>query len=225
MAAINARKTAASCIEFLKTQTDTVVLFYSGGKDSLVLLDMLTPHFKVKLAFMYFVDELNHVEKYLKYAQHKYSVEYKKYPHWMVCQYYNDNFYRFHSEKKVPNIKLIDIENQARADFDCQWIVSGIKKNDSLNRRLMLGTYFMDCIDLKGHRAYPLSEWKKGDCLAYIKQKRLPMPVQYAKTNSSGVDLKPEVLLWCKKHEPEDYAKIIKQFPFAETLIIDNGNQ
>ncbi|MCA6489114.1 MAG: phosphoadenosine phosphosulfate reductase family protein [Chitinophagaceae bacterium] len=224
MAVANSQKVTVSCIDFLKTQTDTVILFYSGGKDSLVLLDMLTKHFTVKLAFMYFVDGLQHVEKYLHFAQKKYGVEFKKYPHWMLCQYFNDNYFRFHSDP-VPNIKLADIENQARRDFNCKWIVSGMKKADSLNRRLMLGTFFMHSIDLKGHRAYPLSEWKKADCLNYIKLHRLPMPVAYNSKNSSGMDLNADVLNWCKKNAPEDYKKILRQFPFAETIILNNGNQ
>jgi 3'-phosphoadenosine 5'-phosphosulfate sulfotransferase (PAPS reductase)/FAD synthetase len=217
---VKSQKLTVSCIEFLKTQTDTVILFYSGGKDSLVLLDMLTKHFTVKLAFMYFVDGLQHVERYLHYAQKKYGVEYKKYPHWMLSQYYNDNYFRFHSEP-IANIKLTDIEAQARLDFNCKWIVTGMKKADSLNRRLMLGTFFMGAVDLKGNRVHPLSEWKKADCLSYIKLHKLPMPVMYNKKNSSGMDLNPDVLNWCKINAPNDYKKIIEQFPFAETLIIE----
>lgn len=220
-------KSTLSCIEFLKTQTDSVILFYSGGKDSLVLLDLLTKHFKVKLAFMYFVDGLEHVERYLHFAQKKYGVEYRKYPHWMLCDYYNDNLLRFHRSKEVPRLKLGDIEEQAKQDFGIEWIITGMKKADSLNRRLMLGTFFMGSVDLKSKRAHPLAEWKKQDCLAYIRHRKLPMPIAYSKTNSSGVDLKPDVLAWCKKNAPGDYAKIIEQFPFAETLLIDteNGDQ
>ena len=61
-------KTTLKVIEFLKTQTDSVVLFYSGGKDSIVLIDILAKHFKVNLAFMYFVPGLEHIEKYITWA-------------------------------------------------------------------------------------------------------------------------------------------------------------
>lgn len=218
-------KSTASCIEFLKTQTDAVILFYSGGKDSLILLDLLTKHFKVHLAFMYFVDGLEHVEKYLHFAQKKYGVEFRKYPHWELSQYINDNYYRFHGAE-VPKFKLGDIETKARQDFGCDWIITGMKKADSLNRRLMMGTLFMNAIDLKARRAHPLAEWKKQDCINYIKLHKLPTPVAYNKKNSSGVTISEDVLRWCKKNAPRDYKRLIDAFPFAETLILDDdGDQ
>jgi len=214
-------KTTLKVIEFLKTQTDSVVLFYSGGKDSLILLDLLSKSgLKVNLAFMYLVEGLGHVEKYIDWAEKKYNVKSKRYPHFMLSQYFNDNFCRFH-EKKVPVIKLGDIETQARNDFNCDWIINGSKQADSLNRRLMLKTYFMNAINLDSKKAYPLSYWNKAMCLAYIKQHRLPMPINYGeKSNSSGVDLEYKCLKYLRDNYPDDYEKILKVFPFAETLII-----
>ena len=90
----------------------------------------------------------------------------------MLSQSFNDNQFRFHAETISP-IKLADIENKARIDFKCEWIVYGTKQNDSLNRRLMLRQMFMNSIDLKTKRAYPLTDWNKNQCLAYIKAKKL----------------------------------------------------
>jgi len=200
-------------------------LFYSGGKDSLILLDLLSKSdLKVNLAFMYLVKGLEHVEKYCDWAEKKYKVECRKYPHFVLSQYFNDNFLRFH-EKPVPIIKLGDIEAQAKKDFNCDWIITGIKQSDSLNRRLMLGTYFLKAINLDAKRAYPLSEWSKSMCLSYIKQNRLPAPIEYTKgSKSSGVDLNFDCLSYLKLNYPKDLEKIIKVFPFAEVQIL-NGSQ
>ena len=208
-----------STIEYIKQETDSVILFYSGGKDSIVLLDILTKHFKVNLVFMYFVPELEHIEKYVTWAEKKYNVKVKKYPHWMLSQYFNDNYFTFHYNNEVPNIKLGDIENKAKIDFNCEWIINGAKKSDSLNRRLMLKTYFMQSINLSSKKAFPLSDWKKGDCLSYIKQKKLPMPISYGTGKSNGADLNLEFLTFCKEKYPNDYRKIINQFPLAETIL------
>lgn len=211
-------KTTLKVIEFLKTQTDSVVLFYSGGKDSIVLLDVLSKHFTVNLAFMYFVPGLEHIEKYVRWAENKYNVKCNKYPHWMLSQSFNDNYYRFHSEPISP-IKLADIENKVRADFNCDWIVSGVKQNDSLNRRLMLRQMFMEAIDLNHKKVYPLTDWSKQQCLTYIKSKNLPKPIAYNNKNSSGADLDKDFLIFCKEKYPSDYKKILIQFPFAETIL------
>lgn len=216
---MNPMKHTLSVLDFLKSQTDNVILFYSGGKDSLVLLDILSKYFKVNLAFMYFVPELYHIEKYISFAEKKYDVRCIKYPHWMLSQYFNDNYFRFHQKEPIPNIKLYDVINKAKSDFGCQYVVMGMKKADSLNRRLMLNTYFMEAINLDSRTYYPLSNWKKADCIAYIRQKRLPFPISYSVSNSSGMDLNKEVLLWLRKNEPNDYEKVLKQFPFAESII------
>ena len=213
-------------IEELKKQTDKVVLFYSGGKDSIVLLDLLSRHFKeVNLLFMYFVKGLEHIEKYVTWAEKKYNVKVKKVPHWILSRMYNESYYRLHTAQKVPNVKLIDIENAAKKHFDCEWIVTGMKKNDSLNRRLMLNTWYMGAINLKSKRACPLSNWRKNDCLYYIKQNKLPMPISYDSKNSSGAALTPEFLTYCKTHYPKDYEKVLQQFPFAEVILINFNNE
>jgi 3'-phosphoadenosine 5'-phosphosulfate sulfotransferase (PAPS reductase)/FAD synthetase len=226
IAKINPLSKTLSVINYVKSQTDSVILFYSGGKDSIVLLDILTKHFKeVNLVFMYFVKDLEHIEKYITWAEKKYNVKVKKYPHWMLSQYFNDNYYRLHSTEKVANIKLIDIETKAKKDFGCEWIFNGMKKADGLNRRLMLKTWFMEAINLKSKRACPLTDWKKGDCVQYIKQFKLPMPIAYNKKNSSGADLNADFLLFCKEKYPKDYEKVLKQFPFAEVILINNANK
>lgn len=171
---------------------------------------------------MYLVDNLEHIEKYLIWAKKKYNVEYKKYPHFMLPTYFNNSYYKLHNNKKVPNIKLADIEEQAKQDFNCQWVVYGSKKSDSLNRRLMLKTYLLEAINLETKKIYPLTDWKKEHCLKYIKANKLPMPISYGHENSksSGVGIDAQTLLFCKKYYPNDYEKILKVFPFLEVTII-----
>lgn len=216
-------KHTESALEFLRGQTDSVILFYSGGKDSMILLDLLSKKgFKVHLVFMYLVDGLEHIEKYIDWAEKKYKVPSLRIQHWMVSHYFRDNYFRFHTETEAPLLKLGDIEEKAREHFGVEWILNGSKQSDSMNRGLHLRTLFLHSIEPKTKHCYALSSWKKADCLAYIKQNRLPTPVNYGMgTKSSGVDLNADVLNWLKVHYPEDLKKILKVFPLAETLIID----
>lgn len=217
----NPLKHTVSVLDFLRLQTDTVILFYSGGKDSLVLLDILYKNeFKIYLAFMYFIPDLYHIEKYIDWAVQKYQVYIKKYQHWMISHYFNDNFFRLHTEVKMPIITLSDIEKRVKLDFKCEWVINGCKQNDSLHRRIMLRQLFLESIELKSHRVYPLSKWSKQNCIQYIKQYRLPVPINYGSaTNSSGLDLKADILRWVQKNYPDDLVKILNVFPLAETLL------
>ena len=227
---LTATGVTSECLKFLKSQTSEVILFYSGGKDSITLLDILIKNgFKVHCAFMYFVKDLDHINKYLNYARTKYGVEVAEFPHFMLSQYLNDNYYRFNSDKKVPNIKVGDIENLARKHFNCEWIVSGSKASDSMVRAFMMKQYLLNSISLNTKHAYPLSQWKKGDVLAYMKLNRLPMPITYEQKNkkSSGLELDGEILLYLQKNYPNDLKKILEVFPLAELLIkdLENGKE
>lgn len=212
----------SECLNFLKSQTSEVILFYSGGKDSLTLLDILTKKgFKVNCVFMYFIKDLEHINKYLNYARIKYNVEIKEYPHFTLSQYLNDNYYTFHGNREVANNKIEDIENAARAYFNCEWIVSGIKAADSMVRGFMMKQYLLNSISENTKKAYPLSQWKKAHVLAYLKLNKLPMPITYEYKNkkSSGLELNGEILLYLQKNYPNDYKKILEVFPLADILI------
>lgn len=48
--------------------------FYSCGKDSEVLLDLMAPHFKeIVCVFMYFVKGLDHIDNYLRAVKARYA--------------------------------------------------------------------------------------------------------------------------------------------------------
>lgn len=214
----------SDCLNFLKSQTSEVILFYSGGKDSLCLIDLLTKAgFKVNCCFMYFVKDMEHINKYLNWARVKYKVEILELPHFALSQYINDNYYRLHSNTTVPTMKQSDVEDAAKTHFNCEWIVSGAKASDSMVRNFMMKSYLLNSISENTKHAYPLSAWKKGDVLAYLKMNRIPMPISYDQKNtrSSGLDLKGDVLYWLKNNYPNDLKKILEVFPLAEVLIQD----
>ena len=59
--------------------------------------------------------------------------------------------------------------------------------------------------------------WTNKDCLSYIKLHKLPEPLKLgSKRGSSGINFRPETILYIKKHYPEDYKKIIKEFNLIE---------
>lgn len=162
---------STTALQFVRKRTDSVILFYSGGKDSIVLLHMLSSVFKrVYCVFMYFVEDLEHQQPLLIYPNRYPNVELIQLPHWMISHYYKNAYYRFHRpDEKVPLLNLGDIEQQARIKTGARWVVNGAKQSDGLNRNLMLGTLKFNCINEKSARIYPLALWKKADVVAYMK--------------------------------------------------------
>lgn len=206
-------------IERISDRTDTALLFYSGGKDSMVTLDLIAPYFKkIICVFMYFVKDLEHVNRYLNWARARYkNIEIEQVPHWnLSCILRGGLFCVPNPNQKL--LKLMDIEKAMRLRYGVYYTFYGMKKADSMNRRLMLNGY--ENYEDKG-KVYPLADWSQKDILAYMRQKKLPMPIRYSKNASGGVGFNKECYLWMRDNAPEDLRKCLKAFPMSEKLLVD----
>ena len=205
------------CLEVSK-QTDSVIVSFSGGKDSLVLLSLCKKYFKnVQAFFLYIVKDLDYFETKLKYAEKKFDIRIKQYPHPELSRYLRNGICTFDAYE-TPPLSWNDIEDIARKDFQIDWIASGWKKTDSLQRRAALSTFRCEGIIDKSKKFFPLSNWNDSMVISYLRLHKLPIP----KTNTKGqfeVSLIYKPLKFMKENYPKDYQKILEQFPFAETII------
>lgn len=211
--------TTQDSIARIRKQTDTALLFCSLGKDSIVLLDLIAPRFrKVICVFMYFVKGLEHVERWVRWAEHRYqNVVFDQIPHWnltyilrcgMLCP-------------PNPSVRLMrfrDVIDASKLKHNLPYVFIGMKMCDSMNRRLMLRGYKENLYENKG-LVYPLAEWTNRDILAYMKQHNLPEPVRYGKKMSNGIGFNEDCLLWMRERFPEDLQKFYKVFPLAERIV------
>lgn len=224
---ISPAKHTAIVLNYLRSKTSEVILFYSGGKDSLVLLDLLAPVFdKVYCVFMEFLPDLRHVQPGIEWVKRYPNAELIKLPHWMTSYYLKHNYFCFPQiNTKTKAFKQRDIEIKAQKITGCDWIVFGHKKADSMNRLLMLRGYQFDAINEKGKKVYPLANWSKKLILSYIDVKQLYNPIQYSHKNAHGVDLNLDVFLWLREHYPDDLERIYKVFPFSKTILYEYDNR
>ena len=197
------------------------MLFCSFGKDSLVLLDMLYPKFKrILCVFMYFVKGLDHIERWIKWAQAKYpNAEFVQVPHWNLTYILRSGLYCV-ANPNVRVMKLADVVKAMRLKYGIGYCFLGMKKADGMNRRLMLKGYEESYYENAG-LVYPLADWTQKDILAYMKQHNLPSPIRYSLKASSGVGFNEDCLLWMRENYPQDLAKIYKVFPMAERVLFE----
>lgn len=213
-------------IKTLSTKTERVILFHSGaGKDSIALLNMLSPYFKeIVCVYMYMVKDLEHINRYIQWAE-------KKYPN---CRFIQTPHYAYYNNKKLgmygtEQIKYSEwnvakINEKIQEQTGIEWTVMGFKKNDSMNRRLMLNSYPDSMTSEKGRKLYPLSDWNNKQVLAYIQKNRLIEPINYGQANrrSSGTDIEDIAFLtWMRKNYPNDLKKTIAEFPDCERLLFE----
>lgn len=217
--AVHTKKT----MDFVREKTNEVLVFYSGGKDSLVMLDYARKNFdRVVCVFMYFVKGLEHIEKYLRYAASFPNVEVVQFPHWILSTIHKEGIYC----KPTPSqklLKLSDVVKAAKNQTGIDWIFMGMKQSDSMNRRLMLRSYTLESINEKSGIVYPLSRWSKGDVLSYIKINQLPMPINYGvkQSKSSGMVFSEATFLFLRKKYPQDLEKIYTAYPMSRQILFE----
>lgn len=221
---------AIEIIKEVKKQTDSVILFHSlSGKDSITLLDLLYPRFKrVVCVYMYVVKDLRHQGRYLAYAKERYpKAQWLQVPHYGLLSDIKSGYLGHQCNPKQRQYTLAQLTDLVRERTGVEWACFGSKKADSLNRRLMLGTYRLEGICDKTKKFYPLSSYVNRDVLRYIQRKGLIEPENYDGVGqSAGIDVGDTgYLLWLRKNYPDDLQRVYHDYPFAERLIFEYDHE
>lgn len=216
-------------IELLRLETDTVILFHSGtGKDSIMLLDLLSKAFKkVHCVFMYIVPDLQYEQRYIDWAQKKYpNCTFIKTPHYAVYSFIKHGYLGIEKDTTQTKTSIKKIDAKIRKKLSINWSVYGFKKQDGITRRIMLNQ-LPDGINRKTQKAYPLKDLTNSEVLNYIKENCLIPPFNYGTLKpSSGCDIStPEFLAYLRDKYPEDLKKVHKQYPFTKITLFKYDNK
>lgn len=200
----------------IKTQSrvaDSVIVGFSGGKDSIVTLDLCFKYFKrVVPFFMYLVPELEFQEKTLKWYENKYNTEIIRIPHFEVSEFLKYGSFTV-ADWNVDVVGIKDTYSYMRETTGIHWIAAGERCADSIVRNAMIKK--SGSVDYKRGRFYPLAYWKKQEVLEYIKYKKLYLSPEQRKIGFSFRSLAGCELSIIKEMYPKDYEKILKVYPFA----------
>lgn len=190
------------------------LISYSGGKDSMVVLDMASRVFSSVIPFyMYIVPGLRCVEAPLQWARDKYGIEIQQYPHWLLSRFLQDGIYcnPYYQFDKIPRLSIGDINAIAREDTGYDLVMDGQRKADGPRRGLLLSKH-------QAHTEHPLKDWNTYHVYAYMKIYKLEIP-DSAEADQSGIDLSEKTLLWLHEKYPDDLQRMIRMFPFCEVPI------
>ena len=193
-----------------------VLVSYSGGKDSLVVLDMTVKHYgaeNVEAFFMYFVPDLDYSRAICGYAEERWGIRVHQAQHWNVTDMLREGVF-CQERPDCPTIKVRDVEEAMRAKTKKHWIGLGYRKQESLERRGMLVKDWPSGIGRKRGGFAPIAEWSTKDVLAYVRRERLALH-RIGSTISTGVGLDPETMWHMREHWPDDYRRILRVFPYA----------
>lgn len=198
--------------------SDSCLVAFSGGKDSLVVLDLCRRTFKRVVCFhMYFIPGMKCMENAMAYAKERWQVEVLYYPHWVLFKalrcgaYCNEGYWK----DDLPDFALHDIYLWAMKETGIPLIATGAKKADSLWRR----RYFYLARSWEAEWLfYPIKEWMKRDVLAYLSAHDIPIP-DADNSTASGIDLATSSILWLHDKHPADFALMERWFPYVRACV------
>lgn len=196
---------------------DEVIVSFSGGKDSVVVLDLCMRYFKrVHAFFMYQVPGLSFQEATLRWYEAHYGIQIHRLPHPELAEWLRLGLFR-HEDWSVPAISFNDLYHYARVTTGAHWIAAGERIADSIWRRAMMKR--SGSVDAKRGRFFPLMYWRKEDVQRYIAQRRLKVSPESRYLGHSFRSLEPEEMFLTRLHYPADYRKIERWFPFVGAAV------
>lgn len=206
-----------STVELLKSlrvADEAVLVAFSGGKDSLVVLDLCSRVFSRVVAFyMYFVPGLSFIEEQLAAASKRWSCEILQYPHRSFIDAIKGGVFcnNYHSFDDLPSWKPKDIYNLVSMDTGIKLVCTGAKEADFWQRKSMLKKEILPGV-------HPLQKWNKFDVMAYLKHHNIPLP-ECSGRMATGVDLSAPSILWLHDTHRSDFEKLCEWFPYAEAVV------
>jgi sulfate adenylyltransferase subunit 2 len=211
-------------IRSIREKTDTAVLYYSaGGKDGIALLDMLAGVFnKVICYYMYLIPDLDHVQPYIRWAENHYkNVEVCQIEHFQRDYYISCGFFR-EPDNSVKPRKIGEIEQAVREETGIKYGFSGMKGVDGYMKRMRLKKFAKSGYITDKGMVYPLALWTNKEVLQYIRQRGLIQPFIYdSNAISQGFTIDLTTMLLMRSKYPNDYKRILEEFPYSEKLIFD----
>ena len=204
-------------IRTMSTMTDAVIVGFSGGKESIVVLDLCMKHFKrVVPSFMYYIPGVSFQEKQLRWYEDKYGIEIIRIPHFELSSLLRYGTFR-NIDLTVPVLGLNDIYEWMRFTYGIYWIAAGERSGDSVVRGAMIK--HSGSIDDKRGRFFPVAWWTKKEILDYIHFKKLYLGADSRTFGTSFEGVTTRSFIYLKEHYPSDYERALQIFPLAEGAI------
>lgn len=205
---------AESLLSAIKRQaefTDSVIVSYSGGKESVIILDLCTKFFKEVHAFrMTYVDGLSFEDVQDARVKSQYGIDVYRVPHFELSRLLKYGVY-CKPNPELPLIKINDIYKHVRNVFGVKWIAAGERAADSVVRRARMMQHG-SIYEARG-RFFPLAYWKKAHVMKYLQETRLLLSPESKVLGASFAGPVERDMPLLKKHFPDDYAKILEVFP------------
>jgi phosphoadenosine phosphosulfate reductase len=211
----------------LAESNDHINVAFSGGKDSLAVMELCCRTFKKVSAFHFFiVPNTSLIGRYLDLARTRWNVEVAQLPSDSFCMALRDGLfcnpapafegYKERSLKEVYQHCLFAMNGTTEG-----LVATGMKNSDGLKRR----QFFANIDPANGGNDFwkqvhhPLKHWSKAEVLQLLKDSNIPIPAAAKGAVTTGIGLGHDELCFVHDHAPEDFAVIRAWFPYVDAVI------
>lgn len=215
-------------IRAMQDETDTVLMSFSCGKDSIAAWLTIRPYFKkIVPYYLWLVPGLSFVEDSLRYYEDYFGTHIIRLPHPSFWRMLNN--FMWQSPERCQVIEAARMPNYDYDDMnrliiereglpDTTFCVSGVRAVDSPVRWSTMKKH--GAINWNRRYFYPVWDMRKDELIRLIERNHINLPVDYAMFGRSfdGVDyrfLKP-----LREYYPADFEKLIEWFPMANLEIM-----
>ena len=227
-----------------------VIVACSGGKDSIAALSVCREYFAdVRAFFMYLVPDLGFQERYLAYIERRFELPpILRVPNApLLAQFFRRPRFRHPTEAsvKAPRIQYREVYAYVRKKINEQaaigqggeggpggagqepflWIATGERAVESVQRNAMIRQ--CNAISDKRQVFFPLGYWNTSMVFSRLKTERVALAPEYGvlgHSHSFGSLFEDEIEA-IRQTWPEDYAKILRQFPLLAAYQTRRGGK
>lgn len=211
----------------IREQTDTILLAFSCGKDSIGTWLECRRHFSHIIPFyMYLVPGLEFVERSLRYYEQWFGCHILRVPHPSLYRMLANLVFQPPERLSVlaaARLPIFDYPDmyaavrQSASVPDAAYVASGVRAVDSPYRMVAIKRY--GAINHKKRHFFPLWDWRKDRLLAAIQSSGVKLPADYRVFGRSFDGLDYRFLAPIRDTWPDDYRRILEFFPLAELEI------
>jgi len=202
-----------------------ICVAYSGGKDSLAVMELVSKVVPKFTAFNFFIcPDLPYLENQLEFAKKRWPVNIVSYP--------SDGFFQAQQYGTFchPQLPLAKYKTRTLAEMYMTGLIylynridmpvmTGMKDADGLPRRQFFSNIKMGGNPFWENVYHPLRNWSKQDVLNYLRISKIPLPNSETKGVTNGVGLGQDALCWLYKEQKESFDAMEKWFPFIKAAV------
>ena len=207
----------------MRKRTDTVLLAFSRGKDSIAAWLAVREHFHVVPFYMYMIANLEFEQESIRYYEKFFGTRIIQVPHPSLYRMLRNNVYQPPERTKLirsfnlPQPNYEDICDLIREDEGLNrrdtYQAVGIRAADSPTRRTAINKY--GTINHKAMKFYPVWDWNKARLRSEFYKHKVKLPIDYKWFGRSHDGLDYRFLSKLRQHAPADYNRILEWFPLA----------